>query len=117
MDDIGLRLAQQDNGGMQSLGRGLVTAMPKVLTTISVVGTVAMLWVGGHILMVNLGADGTSWFNAPYEWVHHSNRSDSVRRNHGDCACHCLPSGILVTAGEPSSGGVFHHYFGVWRGG
>lgn len=27
--------------------------------------------VGGHILMVNLGADGTGWFNAPYEWVHH----------------------------------------------
>ena len=21
--------------------------------------------------MANLGADGTGWFNAPYEWVHH----------------------------------------------
>ncbi|MGY0553880.1 DUF808 domain-containing protein [Vreelandella sp. 2A-K22] len=71
MDDIGLRLAQRDSSGMQTLGRGLVTAMPKVLATISLVGTVAMLWVGGHILMVNLGADGTGWFNAPYEWVHH----------------------------------------------
>ncbi|WP_040479280.1 DUF808 family protein, partial [Vreelandella boliviensis] len=38
---------------------------------ISVVGTVAMLWVGGHILMANLGTDGTGWFNAPYAWVHH----------------------------------------------
>lgn len=71
MDDIGLKLAQRDNSAMQALGRGLVTAMPKVLATISVVGTVAMLWVGGHILMVNLGAEGTGWFNAPYEWVHH----------------------------------------------
>nr|WP_298965318.1 DUF808 domain-containing protein [uncultured Halomonas sp.] len=71
MDDIGLKLAQRDSSSMQTLGRGLVTAMPKVLATISVVGTVAMLWVGGHILMVNLGADGTGWFNAPYEWVHH----------------------------------------------
>lgn len=71
MDDIGLKLAQKDSSGMQSLGRGLVTAMPKVLATIAVVGTVAMLWVGGHILMANLGADGTGWFNAPYEWVHH----------------------------------------------
>ncbi|MCD1586738.1 DUF808 domain-containing protein, partial [Halomonas sp. IOP_14] len=71
MDDIGLRLAQRDSSGVQTLGRGLVTAMPKVLATISVVGTVAMLWVGGHILMANLGADGTGWFNAPYEWVHH----------------------------------------------
>lgn len=71
MDDIGLKLAQRNSSGMQALGRGLVTAMPKVLATISVVGTVAMLWVGGHILMANLGADGTGWFNAPYEWVHH----------------------------------------------
>ncbi|MDQ7727901.1 DUF808 domain-containing protein [Halomonas sp. SpR8] len=71
MDDIGLTLAQRDNSAMQTLGRALVTAMPKVLVIISVVGTVAMLWVGGHILMANLGADGTGWFNAPYEWVHH----------------------------------------------
>lgn len=71
MDDIGLKLAQRDNSGVQKLGRGLVTAMPKVLATISVVGTVAMLWVGGHILMANLGVDGTGWFNAPYDWVHH----------------------------------------------
>ncbi|PRY65197.1 hypothetical protein B0H98_103140 [Vreelandella songnenensis] len=71
MDDIGLKLAKRESPGIQKLGRSLVTAMPKVLATISVVGTVAMLWVGGHILMANLGADGTGWFNAPYEWVHH----------------------------------------------
>lgn len=71
MDDFGLKLAKRDSSGMQKLGRGLVTAMPKVLATIAVVGTIAMLWVGGHILMANLGADGTGWFNAPYEWVHH----------------------------------------------
>ncbi len=71
MDDIGLKLAQRSNSAIQALGRSLVTAMPKVLATISVVGTVAMLWVGGHILMANLGADGTGWFNAPYAWVHH----------------------------------------------
>lgn len=71
MDDVGLKLAQRDHSGIQALGRSLVTAMPKVLATISVVGTIAMLWVGGHILMVNLGAEGTGWLNAPYEWVHH----------------------------------------------
>ncbi len=65
MDDLGLKLAQRDSSGMQKLGRGLVTAMPKVLATIAVVGTIAMLWVGGHILIVNLGADGTGWFNVP----------------------------------------------------
>ncbi|WP_447555434.1 DUF808 domain-containing protein [Vreelandella sp. EE22] len=71
MDDIGLKLARRKSPGIQTLGRSLVTAMPKVLATISVVGTIAMLWVGGHILMANLGADGTGWFNAPYDWVHH----------------------------------------------
>ena len=77
MDDIGLRLAQLESSGMQTLGRSLVTAMPKVLATIAVVGTIAMLWVGGHILMANLGADGTGWFNAPYAWVHHVEHSIS----------------------------------------
>ncbi|MFI6428562.1 DUF808 domain-containing protein [Promicromonospora sp. NPDC050880] len=71
MDDVGLRLAERDSGFSRRLGRGLVKAMPRVLAVISVVGTVAMLWVGGHILLVNLGADGTGWVPAPYEWVHH----------------------------------------------
>ena len=71
MDDVGLRLAQNSSGFSKTLGRGMVKAMPRVLAVISVVGTVAMLWVGGHILLVNLGADGTGWIPAPYEWVHH----------------------------------------------
>lgn len=71
MDDVGLRLAERESGFSRRLGRGLVKAMPRVLAVISVVGTVAMLWVGGHILLVNLGADGTGWVPAPYEWVHH----------------------------------------------
>ncbi len=71
MDDVGLRLAERDSGFSKTLGRGLVKAMPRVLAVLSVVGTVAMLWVGGHILLVNLGADGTGWIPWPYEWVHH----------------------------------------------
>ncbi|MCP1315526.1 MULTISPECIES: DUF808 domain-containing protein [unclassified Halomonas] len=71
MDDIGLRLAQRDSSAMKRLGRGMVVAMPKVLALIGLVGTVAMLWVGGHILLVNLGEEGVGWLNAPYDWVHH----------------------------------------------
>ena len=67
MDDIGLRLAQQDSETAQKFGRGLVNAMPKVLTVLTVVGTAAMLWVGGHILLV--GADELGW-HAPYDLVH-----------------------------------------------
>jgi predicted DNA repair protein MutK len=42
--------------------------MPSVLSTLSWVGVVAMLWVGGHILLV--GADELG-LHAPYDWVHH----------------------------------------------
>lgn len=68
MDDIGLHLARGRNGASAALGRGLVAAMPKVLATLSTVGMVAMLWVGGHILLV--GVDELGW-HAPYELVHH----------------------------------------------
>jgi predicted DNA repair protein MutK len=42
--------------------------MPKLLAALSVIGTVAMLWVGGHILLV--GTDELGW-HAPYGLVHH----------------------------------------------
>lgn len=54
MDDAGLRLAERPGAASQSLGRGLVTAMPKVLTVLSVAGTAAMLWVGGGIVIHGL---------------------------------------------------------------
>ena len=67
MDDVGLRLAQR-SGGVASLGRGMVKAMPRLLAVLAVIGTAAMLWVGGHILLV--GTDELGW-HAPYEFVHH----------------------------------------------
>ena len=68
MDDIGLNLAQRSSRVAQKVGLGLVSAMPKVLATLSAVGTVAMLWVGGHILLV--GTDTLGW-HPPYAFVHH----------------------------------------------
>ena len=66
MDDIGLRMVD-DGGARADLGRRLVAAMPKVLTFLTVVGTAAMLWVGGHIEIVGLDELG---FTAPYDWLH-----------------------------------------------
>lgn len=66
MDDVGLALAQRSSGAVGRFGRGLVTAMPRLLAVIAVVGTGAMLWVGGRILLVGveeLGEEG------PYELV------------------------------------------------
>ena len=68
MDDAGLALAARDAGAVSALGRGLVRAMPIVLSVLSVVGIAAMLWVGGHILLV--GADELG-LHAPYALVHH----------------------------------------------
>ena len=67
MDDVGLRLAERPSQSSQRVGRALVTGMPKLLTGLSVVGTAAMLWVGGHILLV--GADELGW-TGPYHLVH-----------------------------------------------
>ncbi|WP_114522232.1 DUF808 domain-containing protein [Altererythrobacter sp. ZODW24] len=51
MDDVGLHLSKRDSTVAQKVGHFLLAAMPKLLTVLSVVGTVAMLWVGGGILI------------------------------------------------------------------
>ena len=51
MDDIGLHLTKRANAAAQQLGRLLLLAMPKLLTLLSSVGTLAMLWVGGQIIV------------------------------------------------------------------
>ncbi|MDP3855678.1 DUF808 domain-containing protein [Phenylobacterium sp.] len=54
MDDIGLHLAERRSRLMAGLGRGLVHGMPKVMELLTVVGTAAMLWVGGGIIVHGL---------------------------------------------------------------
>jgi hypothetical protein len=76
MDDAGLHLTQSGSRIAQQVGRGLVAGMPKLLSTLSAVGTVAMLWVGGHLLLV--GSDGLGW-HGPYGLVHHA--EDRVRHS------------------------------------
>jgi predicted DNA repair protein MutK len=68
MDDIGLSLTGRRRRGVQQLGHALVAGMPKLLAVISAVGTGAMLWVGGHILLA--GVNELGW-HAPHELVHH----------------------------------------------
>jgi len=68
MDDVGLRLAERPGRTAARFGRGLVKAMPRLLTGLTVVGTAAMLWVGGHILLVGTDELGLSFL---YDAVHH----------------------------------------------
>ena len=82
MDDVGLHLAEKPSKGSQRIGLALVGAMPKLLAGISLIGTLAMLWVGGHIFLVSLYEiggdggllDGTAFgdvLHAPYDLLHH----------------------------------------------
>ncbi len=54
-DDLGLLMSNKGYFGMtRALGRGIVKAMPGFLKALTAVGTAAMLWVGGSILVHGL---------------------------------------------------------------
>jgi uncharacterized protein len=74
MDDIGLHLTATASRIGQQVGRGLVAAMPKLLSALSAVGMLAMLWVGGHILLS--GSEHLGW-HTPAGLIHHA--EDRIR--------------------------------------
>jgi predicted DNA repair protein MutK len=67
IDDVGLRLMEHPSEGLRRFGDGVVRSMPAVFRTIGIVGTVAMLWVGGHLVIANLAE--TFW-HGPYDLLH-----------------------------------------------
>jgi len=83
-DDIGVALARNDSSSIagrtsRALGRGLVRGMPSFLTFVGVIGTAAMIWVGGGIIVHGLHAYGL-----------HS--VDQVINSVAEAAAHALPS-------------------------
>lgn len=54
IDDLGEALVNR-GGGTESLGKAILWAAPWILKAISWIGTVAMLLVGGHILIEGIG--------------------------------------------------------------
>jgi predicted DNA repair protein MutK len=90
MDDIGLYLARRGKGLVERFGRMMVRAMPSLLSALSSIGMVAMLWVGGGIIV-----HGLERFQVPVVpgVIHHA----------ADAAAHALPAiggfaGWLVSA-------------------
>lgn len=73
MDDIGLALLKR-NDGDSAVGTALVKGMPIVLNVIGIIGTAAMLWVGGHIVVKGLSEFGAE---QPYGFIHHVTESIS----------------------------------------
>lgn len=70
MDDLGLHMARKARTAAgRAFGRGLVVGMPKLMAVLSVVGTAAMLWVGGNIVLH--GLEATHLWAWPYDTIHH----------------------------------------------
>lgn len=67
MDDVGFWMRRRTPRWIKVLGTWIVKAMPVVFRGLTIVGTLAMLWVGGHILLVNLDEVGVPW---PYRVAH-----------------------------------------------
>ncbi|MBD3662981.1 DUF808 domain-containing protein [Sulfitobacter sp. TSTF-M16] len=68
MDDIGLVMSKKGRLGLtRSLGRGIVKGMPGFLKLLTIVGTAAMLWVGGSIILHGAKEMG---FSLPYDTIH-----------------------------------------------
>lgn len=67
-DDVGLAMAQNGRiGATRALGRFVVRAMPVLMNVLIVIGTAAMIWVGGSILIHSLHELGV---HAPYDFIH-----------------------------------------------
>ena len=87
-DDLGMALARNDGasvigGAGRAFGRALVRGMPIFLTILSVVGTAAMIWVGGGIVLHGLEAYGPPSIKLA---VHAA----------AEAAAHALPSAAAV---------------------
>jgi predicted DNA repair protein MutK len=98
MDDVGLHMAATGRAsGGRALGRGLVLAMPKLMTFLSTVGTAAMLWVGGNIVIH--GLEVTHLWAWPYTTIHHL----------AEVVAHAVPAaqGFVTWAVTAALDGVF----------
>lgn len=67
-DDVGLWLARVGRlGATRALGRGIVKFMPWLMRALMIVGTAAMIWVGGSIIIHGLHEFG---LHQPYQGIH-----------------------------------------------
>lgn len=97
MDDLGLALVRR---GQEKLGRVIVKTMPRVFRVIEVVGTVAMLWVGGHIVIDALNSLGVGALHHLVEHAAHA--ATHAAQGLGDSL-----SGVVKWCVETAYSGVF----------
>lgn len=100
-DDIGVALAKNESPSVfgrfsRRFGKGVVLAMPKLLGALSILGTAAMIWVGGGIIVHGLEAFGVA---EPGRSIHHL----------AEAAGHAVPSlgGFLPWLVSAACSGIF----------
>jgi predicted DNA repair protein MutK len=67
LDDIGLAMMKNSARRVRRTGVRIVHSMPAVFRVIGIIGTVAMLWVGGHLVITNLAE---AIWHGPYDVLH-----------------------------------------------
>ncbi len=67
LDDFGVLMARKGRlSVIRILGRWIVRAVPKLLLLLTIIGTAAMLWVGGNIFIHGLHELGV---HQPFAWI------------------------------------------------
>ncbi|WP_299693341.1 DUF808 domain-containing protein [uncultured Tateyamaria sp.] len=80
-DDVGLAMAARGRLGLtRALGRGIVKVMPHFMTVLTVVGTAAMLWVGGSIIVHALAEMG---WHGPEDIIYGAGKAVGTALNSG----------------------------------
>ncbi len=98
MDDVGLALTQRSSAVAKRVGGFLVRAMPKLLALLATVGIVAMLWVGGHILLVGVDDLGWHWpYGLVHDWEHAI--TDAVSGFFGSLLAWLVNTGVSAVIG------------------
>jgi predicted DNA repair protein MutK len=101
-DDAGLALASRGGPVSRPLGRALVRTMPVLLKALAVVGTAAMIWVGGGILVHGLETYG-------FPALGHAIHDLAVTAGHAVPAAEGAVEWLVTAAGS----GIFGLIFGL----
>lgn len=104
MDDLGLLMCRKGRLGLtRRLGRGIVRVMPGFMKLLMIIGTAAMLWVGGSIIIHGLEEMGYGWLGHHiHDWAY--------------AVGHMVPAaweGIVEWSAKAAMDGVFGIALGV----
>jgi len=102
-DDVGLYLSRRGRLGVtRALGRGVVRGMPGFMAVLSAVGTAAMIWVGGSIVIHGLAQIGFAW---PEHQIDHI----------AELAAHAVPqaAGLVTWAVKAALDGIIGLILGL----